>query len=421
MTLNIMSVPFMRIVVVGHIDHGKSTLIGRLLHDSGSLADGRVEEIARASRASEPEWAFLMDHLSEEREREMTIDSAQAFFTTPARAYRIIDAPGHKEFLRNMVTGAAQADAAVLVIDVEAGILEQTRRHAAMLAMLGRREVILVINKMDCVDGRREAFEAASGPAVELLRTMKLRARCVIPISAKQGWNLAARPDALAWYEGPTVFEALDAIPQPEPPSDRPLRLPVQNTYWIGGRSLALGRIESGRIETGQEVMILPHQGYARVQSVERFLETRTSAEAGESIGLVLERKVELSRGIVVCDPESPAPVVERFEANVFWLSDEPWRAGDRLVLRCTTQEVECRIQKVKRRINSSTLDVIETNAALLAATEVGDVVIRLSEPVALEVFDSERPLGRFVLMKNGAISAGGTVSHIAKKDCLRF
>jgi len=405
-----MTVPFMKIVVGGHVDHGKSTLIGRLLHDAGALAEGRVEEILRASRDSAPEWAFLIDHLREEREQEMTIDSAQAFFTTPRRAYRIIDAPGHKEFLRNMVTGASQADAAVLVVDVEAGVLEQTRRHATVLAMLGRREVVLAINKMDRLDGRREAFERVAREAEAALAEMGLRARRIIPISARCGWNLATRPDALAWYEGPTVFEALDAIEPPESLADRPLRFPLQDLYQVNGARVAVGRIESGRLAAGQEVLALPRGETLRVASVRKYLAEPLAAEAGESIGLTFEPATALERGVVLCHPDAPAPVVERFEANLFWLSDDGWNAGDRLVLRCTTQEAPCRIERVTERINSSTLAVIERNAARLAPTEVGRAILALERPLVLEPFADGRPLGRFVLVKRGLVSAGGTV-----------
>ena len=401
------------VVVVGHVDHGKSTLIGRLLHETGALAQGRLEEIGGGSHEAEPEWAFLMDHLREEREQERTIESAQAFFATSKRAYRIVDAPGHREFIKNMVTGAAQADAAILVVDVEAGVGEQTRRHAALLAMLGQRQVVVTINKMDRVGGRRNDFEAAAGATDALLREIALPPRFVIPISAKEGWGLASRATSLDWYDGPTLLEALDTLTSPEPLSRRPLRFPVQDIYELSGRKIVVGRIETGHLAEGQSVLCLPAGETARIASVERFLEDRTSAEAGESIGLRVEGARELQRGDVLCDCDAPAPVVQRFEANLFWLREDGWARGDSLLLRCATQEAPCRIESVSQRIDSSTLEVLETDAAHLEATEVAHVVVAADRPIVVEEFarrPAGNPLGRFVLLKDGTLSAGGTV-----------
>ena len=407
-----MDLEWLRIVVVGHVDHGKSTLIGRLLHDSGALPDGRLEEI-RTDAGGGLEWALLLDHLREEREQERTIDSTQAFFATSRRVYRIIDAPGHREFLKNMVTGAAQADAAVLVVDVEAGVLEQTRRHAAMLAMLGQRRVVAAINKMDLVDGRRGEFETAANDTRALLAQVGLAARYVIPISARHGWNLASREAALDWYDGPTLFEALDSLEPPAPRERQALRFPVQDVYEINGGKLVVGRIESGRLAQGQELVCLPSGGAVRVASVERFLEHRTSAEAGESIGLTLEGQHAVRRGDVLCEAGSPPEVAARFEANLFWLGESGWSRGDALSVRCATQETPCRIESVLRRINSSTLEVIEAGAARLEATEVAHAVLVVDKPIVVEDFAGGSALGRFVLMKNQRLSAGGTITGI--------
>jgi sulfate adenylyltransferase large subunit len=406
-----MDLQWLRIVVVGHVDHGKSTLIGRLLHDAGALPDSRLDELRADSPADGLEWAFLLDHLREEREQERTIDSTQAFFATPRRVYRIIDAPGHREFLKNMVTGAAQADAAILVVDVEAGVLEQTRRHAAMLAMLGQRRIIVAINKMDRIEGRPDAFGAIAADTLSLLAQTTLTAHAVIPISARHGWNLAACAAPLEWYDGPTLFEALDSLAPPEPLSNLPLRLPVQDVYVLNGRNVIVGRIESGRLAQKQEVLLLPSAQTVRIASIERFLENRTAAEAGESIGLTLDGPVAVRRGDVLCDPDSPPPIARRFEANLFWLADEGWQQGDSLLLRCATQASECQIEAVRRRIDSATLDVIETEAKRLEATEVGHVVLSLERPITVEEFASGSSLGRFVLLKNQKVCAGGTVA----------
>jgi len=436
-----MDVQWLRIVVVGHVDHGKSTLIGRLLHDSGALPDP-----PSGGLGSDLEWALLLDHLREEREQERTIDSTQAFFATSKRVYRIIDVPGHREFLKNMVTGAAQADAAILVVDVEAGVLEQTRRHVAMLAMLGQRQVIVTINKMDRVDGRRQAFEIASSSTLALLDQMGIVAHRVIPISARHGWNLASHPPSggLEWYRGPALFDALDSLRPPAPLLHQSLRFPVQDVYDLNARNgstgilpaedstgilpvnrrILVGRIESGRLAAEQTVMCLPSGRAARITSVEKFLENRGSAEAGECIGLTLEEPLESHagclpyppagvRGDVLCDPSSLPPVARRFEANLFWLSDRGWKQGDPLVLRCTTQEAPCRIESIRQRIDSSTFEIIETDAARLDATEVAHAVLAVERPIVVEEFTGGSPLGRFVLIKNQELSAGGTITRV--------
>jgi len=402
----------LRIVVVGHVDHGKSTLIGRLLFESGSLPEGRLEEIRALSGGAETEWAYLLDNLREEREQERTIDSAQAFFATPRRTCQIIDAPGHREFLKNMVTGAAQAEVAILVVDVEAGIEDQTRRHAALLAMLGQRQVIVVVNKMDRVGGRREPFDRVATSVADFLAQTGLTASQLIPVSAKEGWNLAGRSDSTPWYEGPTLFEALDAIELPESLSRRPFRFPVQDVYERNGRPIVVGRIESGRIESGASVVLLPSGESARIVSVEKYLETPTSAEAGESIGLVVEGVREIRRGMVLCSGRIPK-TAGRFEANLFWLSPGGCAKGEPLVLRCSTQESPCRIEAVRRRINSATFEVLETDANRLGSGEIGRVEIGLEQPLVLEEFsaDEPSPLGRFVLLKEGQVAGGGTVN----------
>lgn len=406
-----MDTEWLRIVVVGHVDHGKSSLIGRLLHESGALPDGRLEEIARGAQDGLPEWALLLDHFSEEREQERTIDSTQAFFATASRVYRIIDAPGHREFLKNMVTGAAQADAAILVVDVEAGVLEQTRRHVAMLAMLGLRCLIVAINKMDRVGGKRGPFDAVSSSVLALLRQADMTPQCVVPISAKHGWELAGHAPEIGWYDGPTLFEALDSLPKPAHLSSQPLRFPVQDVYEINGRKIIVGRIESGRIARGESLMCLPTGQTVRVATIEKFMEDRTSAKALESIGLTIEEPLHVERGMVLCDLKQPPRAAGQFEANVFWLARNGWARGDSLLLRCTTQQSPCQIERVRRRVNSSTFEVVEDDASHLDATEVAEVVLSLDQPIAVEEFGRGKPLRRFVLIKNGELSAGGTVT----------
>ncbi|MFV1950885.1 MAG: GTP-binding protein, partial [Nitrospinota bacterium] len=247
----------LKIVIVGHVDHGKSTLIGRLFYDTDSLPPDKIEEIQRTCEelGREMEFAFLLDHLQEEREQGVTIDTAQTFFKTDTREYVIIDAPGHKEFLKNMITGASQAEAAVLIVDAMEGLQEQTKRHAYILDMLGLKQVVVVINKMDLVDFKEKRFEEVKSSLVTFLDSINIKPSSFIPISAKEGYNVAKKADIMGWYNGFTLLEALDTLNNQKSPVGKALQFPVQDVYKIGDKRILVGRIENGRIAKGQQVI----------------------------------------------------------------------------------------------------------------------------------------------------------------------
>ncbi|MCD8570394.1 MAG: GTP-binding protein [Alphaproteobacteria bacterium] len=239
----------LRVVIVGHVDHGKSTLIGRLLYDTGSLPEGKKEEIEAICkrRGTEAmEWSFVLDAFQAERDQAVTIDTTQIWFSTEMRNYVIIDAPGHREFLKNMVSGAAQADAAILVVDAAEGMKEQTRRHAYILSLLGLRQVAVVINKMDIVKHDPEAFEKCAKEVVKYLQSIGVQATHIVPISARNGDLIAGRGDAMNWYQGKTLLEVLDSFEVASPPVARPMRFPVQDVYRFDERRILVGRIETG-------------------------------------------------------------------------------------------------------------------------------------------------------------------------------
>src|SRR5215468_9872035 len=295
--------PLVRTVIVGHVDHGKSTLIGRLLHETGSLPDGKVDALkASSARRGMPfEWSFLLDALQTERDQGITLDTSQIHFKTAARDIVLIDAPGHAEFLRNMITGAAQADAALMIIDAAEGVRDQTRRHAYLLHLLGIHQVAVVINKMDRVDFDEHRFHEIEAEIVGHLSSLGLTATAIIPISARQGDGVARRTPAIEWHTGPTVLEVLDRFSPAKPLGALPLRIPVQAVYKFDDRRIIAGRIETGQIEIGDEVMILPRGTTARVQSIEAWPvpdESRVPrvAAAGQSVGLTLDRQVFIDR-----------------------------------------------------------------------------------------------------------------------------
>ncbi len=250
----------LRVVFVGHVDHGKSTLIGRILHDTGSLPEGKMEMVRSACAAEGVpfEYAFLLDALLEEQKQNVTIDTTEIRFRTKRRPYIIIDAPGHKEFLKNMITGASRADAAVLVIAANEGVREQSRRHAYLLKLLGIRQLVVVVNKMDLADFSEERYRQIEADYRKFLSGLGLQARIFIPASAKTGENVAQAGMKMKWYCGANVLEALDLLTPPEPDIDLPLRFCVQDIYRWDDRRIIAGRVETGKLRAGDELVFSP-------------------------------------------------------------------------------------------------------------------------------------------------------------------
>jgi len=404
----------LNLVIVGHVDHGKSTLIGRLLCDTGSLPPETLEALRRASGAQgrDVEFAHAMDHLAEERADAMTIDTAQAFFRSPRREVVIIDAPGHRELTRNMVTGASQAEAAVLVVDATEGLREQTRRHAYLLALLGIGQVAVLINKMDRVGYRRDAYARPAEATRRFLESVGVAPTHLVPGSAMKGDNIALPSVAMPWYAGPTLLEALDTFEPVARGTRRPLRLPVQDIYDIDGAALLAGRVESGAAEVGQELVFLPSGGHARITGLEVLGSPSRRAETGQCVGITIEPPLVLARGEVACALDDAPPVTRRLRASLFWMDRKPCRAGECLDLRAGTLETPCRLAHIERRINSSTLEVIEEDADEVAETEVARVVLEAERPLVVETFGDLPELGRLVVMRDCDIVGGGLVTR---------
>jgi len=400
-------------VIVGHIDHGKSTLIGRLLYDTQSLPPDRIAEMEKASaeRGHEAEFAYLLDHLEEERQQGITVDTTQVFFKTDKRHYVIIDTPGHVEFVKNMITGASQAEAAVLIVDVNEGVKEQTKRHSYMLSLLGLEQVVVVFNKMDLVEYRQERFEKVKADALKFLASIKIQPDVCIPISAMKGDNVADKSENMDWYDGPTFMESLDGLKNHKAAEDKTLLLPVQDVYKISDKRINVGRVEAGTINAGDDIEILPTGLKTKVKSIEKFLEERTNAEAGECVGFTTSDAVFLERGAVVCQPGKGPKLSDRVSASVFWMSKKPLSTDQKLTIRCATQETSCKVEQIKERINSSTLEVLEKDAKGLENLDVGEVIIKTKKPIAVKDFNDVQELGRFVLVRDQNICAGGIVT----------
>lgn len=407
--------PQLRIVIVGHVDHGKSTLVGRLLHETGGLPDGKLEMLkAVSARRGMPfEWSFLLDALQTERDQGITIDTTQIRFRTPSRDVVLIDAPGHAEFLRNMITGASQADAAVLIVDALEGVRDQTRRHAYLLHLLGVKQVAVVVNKMDRVDFSAARFQAINDEISAHLIELGVAPVAVIPISARDGDGVAARTDRIGWYSGPTVVAALDDMTPATALDDLPLRLPVQAIYKFDDRRIVAGRIEAGHLAVGDDVVIMPAGKRAKIKSVERWSATPLEGEhgAGRSVGITLDRELFVERGDVIAHAGAVPSDTRRLRARIFWLHDQPLTAGSSILLRLGVREVRGRVVAIEKAIDPGELASVETKQ--IARNHVGEIEIALSQPVAADRYVDNPRTGRLVIEVGGRIAGGGLVLSI--------
>jgi len=403
----------LRVVFVGHVDHGKSTLIGRILHDTGSLPQGKIEEIRKACAAEgmEFEFAFLLDALLEEQKQNVTIDTTEIPFRTPRRRYAIIDAPGHKEFLKNMITGASRADAAVLVIGANEGVREQSRRHAYLLSMLGIKHLIVVVNKMDLVDYSEERFREIEQDYRKFLVDLGLEAHAFIPASAKEGENVARASMKMKWYCRANVLEALDLLEPQKPDVDLPLRFCVQDVYRFDGRRIVAGRIETGTLQVGDQLVFSPANKSSIVATIERWKAPANGpALAGDSIGITLSEQIFVERGYVASHENETPIETNRFHADLFWIVREPLRVGRFYDLRLATQEVKCQIVSIERVMDSSTLETKTHGREQLERNEVGRLIIQTRGPLVMDNHDRIPNLGRFVIVDDRKICGGGTI-----------
>lgn len=405
----------LKIVIVGHVDHGKSTLVGRLFHDTGSLPEGKLEQLQRiAERRGVPfEWANLMDALQSERDQNITIDTAQIWFHTARRQYVIIDAPGHKEFLKNMVTGAAQAEAALLLIDAHEGVQENSRRHGYLLHLLGLRQIAVLVNKLDLENYRETRFQQIEAEYRAWLKTIGLEPRVFIPISARDGDNIAQRSVNMPWYQGPTVLEALDAFTALERPEGQPLRFPIQDVYRFDARRIFAGRIEAGTIKVGDKLVFSPTDKTSTVKTIERWNAPNTeTASVGESIGITLTEQIFVARGAVAAHESVPPYELARFKARLFWLGKKPFVKGRTYKIKLATQEAECFIDSVDKVIDASSLATASRmeNELFVGRHEVAELTLRTKKPLAFDTHADVAPLGRFVIVDDFDVAGGGII-----------
>jgi len=424
----------MNIVIVGHVDHGKSTLIGRLLADTGSLPQGKLEQVKETCRRnSKPfEYAFLLDALKDEQAQGITIDTARCFFKTEKRNYIIIDAPGHIEFLKNMVTGAARAEAAILVIDANEGVSENSRRHGYMLSMLGVKKVIVAVNKLDLVNYSEKVYNNIKNEYDKFLKKLNVSPVCYIPISAFEGDNIASKSENMHWYKGTLILEAMDSLPCEPSSIEQIFRMPVQDVYKFtknsDDRRIVAGTIETGSIQTGDKVVFYPSGKRSKIKSIESFpAKKNKSAFAGQAVGFTLTEQIYIKRGALMTVDGQESPLVSsKIKVNIFWLGKKPLIKGRKYTIKLGTEKTEFIIEEIISVMNSS--DLSTKSSESIDCNEVAECIIKTDKALAFDIAENIGATSRFVIIDDYEIMGGGIVlaevsdeeSDIQKKVILR-
>lgn len=412
----------LNIVVVGHVDHGKSTVIGRLLYDTDSLPQGAIDKVAKiAHDTGKPfEYAYLLDAFEEEQQQGITIDTTRIQFSTAKRDYVIIDAPGHKEFLKNMISGAAGAEAALLIVDGKQGVQEQSRRHAYMLSMLGIKKVYVLVNKMDLADYAETAFVKIKHEMGAFLAELGVYPLKYIPVSGLQGDNIASRSANMPWYKGEDLLEALDLLEGEQAASDRALRLPIQDVYKFDSRRIIAGRIEAGQLAVGDEIAIYPSGRKTKVVSFPYWQERDkvTEAAAGASTGIQVADEFFNQRGEIITRAGDTPPLTgRRLRGSLFWLGKKPLKLNQRYKLKLATQEVEAQVESIEKIIDASSLDQRAAEEVKeIRLNDVAEVVLKLKEEIAFDRFQDYQATGRFVLVDGYDVAGGGIVLGLEKE-----
>lgn len=407
----------MNIVIVGHVDHGKSTVIGRLLADTDSLPEGKLESVKDYCRKnSRPfEYAFLLDALKDEQAQGITIDTARCFFKTGKRDYIIIDAPGHIEFLKNMVTGASRAEAALLVIDAKEGIRENSKRHGHIVSMLGIKQVVVLVNKMDLVDFDNNIFNSIRSEFTEFLDKINIKPLNFIPISAFNGDNVAGKSANTLWYEGPTVLEQLDGFANKKENRQLPFRMPVQDIYKFteenDDRRIVAGTVLSGAVKTGDEVVFLPSNKKSVINSVEGFnTAPADTAYADQAAGFTLKTQIYIKPGELMVKAVETRPVLSsRFRVNIFWVGHVPLIKNKNYKLKIGTMRIAVKLVEILNIIDAAELN-IDTFKDQVERHDVAECILETARPIAFDAISDIELTGRFVIVDNYEISGGGII-----------
>ncbi len=421
--------PHLNLVFIGHVDHGKSTTVGRLLFEMGAIGEHIIrqyrEEAQKIGKATF-EFAWVMDRLKEERERGLTIDISHQKMETDKYYFTIIDAPGHRDFIKNMITGASQADAAVLVVDVaqkdeKGGLMPQTKEHVFLARTLGIGQFIVAINKMDAVDYDQKKFEEVKALLDKLFRVVGYKPEQItyVPISALQGENIVKKSEKMPWWDGPTLVEALNSLKVPEKPIDLPLRIPIQDVYSITGiGTVPVGRVETGVLKVGDKVIFEPPGVSGEVKSIEMHHEPIEKAEPGDNIGFNVRGvgKNDVKRGDVCGHVTNPPTVAKSFTAQIIVLQHpSAITVGYTPVFHAHTAQVACRIVELISKLDPRTGNVVEKNPQFLKTGEAGVIRVQPTKPLVVEKVKEIPQLGRFAIRDMGMTVAAGMVVDIEK------
>ncbi|MDR3303008.1 MAG: 50S ribosome-binding GTPase [Treponema sp.] len=406
----------MNIVITGHVDHGKSTLVGRLLSDTGTLPEGKLHSVKKACEKNGRvfEYAFLLDALDDEQKQGITIDSARIFFKSAIREYIIIDAPGHIEFLRNMLSGASRASAAVLVIDAVEGVAENSKRHGLLLSLLGISQVLIAVNKLDLCGYDEGVFNRLVAEYSDYLASLNVKPLAFIPVSAREGKNITVKATETPWYSGQTILEALDSLENRDDDDEKSFfAMPLQDIYRFSDdndeRRIYAGTIVSGELRVGERVRFLPSNKEAHIAHVETWnAPEKTAARAGEASGFILQEEIYVKRGELMVKSQENAPinVGDRLRANLIWLGMKPFVSGRDYLIKLGAAKVHARLEAIERFLGETERE----NPSELRRHECGSVILCLSEPIAFASFEHNASLGRFVIVDGYDAAGGGIV-----------
>ncbi|MAF37131.1 translation elongation factor EF-1 subunit alpha [archaeon] len=422
--------PHINLIFIGHVDHGKSTTVGRLLFDSGVIDEQTMRKLkdkAQELGKGGFEFAFVMDNLKEERERGVTIDLSYKKFNSSKYEFTIIDAPGHKDFIKNMITGSSQADAGVVVVAATDGVKEQTKEHIFLSRTLGVGQLVIAVNKMDAVQYKEDTFKKVQEEVTALLKTVNYDPEKVVfvPISAFEGDNVVKKGENMSWYSGPTLAEQLDLLSPPEKPTDLPLRLPLQDVYNIKGLGVVpVGRVETGVMKINDKVVIAPaREGKgvtAEVKSIEMHHEQLQSAEPGDNVGFNLRgiEQKDIARGDVLGHTNSVPTVVKEFTAQIVVLNHPSvMTIGYTPVFHIHTEQVACKIEEILEQIDPASGEVVKEKPDMLKNGEAAKVRIIPSKPIVIEKQADIPQLSRFAIRDAGQTVAAGMCIDLVKKE----
>ena len=409
--------PTMNVVILGHVDHGKSTVVGRMLYETRSLPEGKFEQVKNnCERSGKPfEFAFLIDALRDEQAQGITIDSARVFFRSAKRRYIIIDAPGHIEFLKNMISGAARAEAAILIVDALEGIQENSRRHGYMASMLGIKQLVVVINKMDLVDYKEQVFKKIQEEYNEYLKAIKIEPKAYIPVSGRKGDNLITLSKKMEWFRGQPLLKEVDSLSSLGTDSLRPLRMPVQDVYKFAtlgdDKRIVAGTITSGLLRKGDLVEFKPSRKRSQISNIEGFnISNNVKAFAGQATGITLKEQVYIQPGEIMHLVEELSPLVGTgFRANIFWLAKKPLELGKRYKLKIATMRVTVQIKEIVKVMDAVTL-TNDTSKQFVGRHGVAECILETFKPIAFDLASDFTTTGRFVLVEDYEIAGGGII-----------